>query len=527
MLTELPDKQKYYAMALTDLRDASNAATLAWTRAVIDERNRRSQELGEAATQKDREDIINDLLKNATPAIMDLISVATWIEDIYRERLEKATEEVLSRATLKAKIDGLIDLLGMKLMKPGQPQPNQVTIGIEEFGKETITFAPGTLSLSEEGEKFFRENWTAIVKELQRRERAEAKKQARRAGKLVTGLQPLNGVFEAYQGPLTHQFSRRHMKGDPENPGLFDHLLDDFGKGTIQAQGMTIYIDNYNEAIKKLDEDSSRLIDLAAAKAKQTNSNEIFFSTAEYMRIRELKDPYKARQELKTAKEGLYAVSIRIEAAKGQNETQTNDFRLFQETADDGGTNIGLKYSDKAFKILRSYVQPFDMDMRVFPLDGLSYSIYRRLLEHKTINARKTRQGEDPTLKPEDKISIKTILEGTRLPTKEQVLQKYGPKLSEKILQPFERSMEKLVDAGILREWYYIGVNDAKADPPKNYRQFEGLNIRFFLDMEPDTEKLEEYRERQEKLFEAERKRAEKKAVRKIVEAKNKKLENY
>lgn len=245
------------------------------------------------------------------------------------------------------------------------------------------------------------------------------------------------------------------------------------------------------------------------------------------MRIRELKDPYKARQELKTAKEGLYAVSIRIEAAKGQNETQTNDFRLFQETADDGGTNIGLKYSDKAFKILRSYVQPFDMDMRVFPLDGLSYSIYRRLLEHKTINARKTRQGEDPTLKPEDKISIKTILEGTRLPTKEQVLQKYGPKLSEKILQPFERSMEKLVDAGILREWYYIGVNDAKADPPKNYRQFEGLNIRFFLDMEPDTEKLEEYRERQEKLFEAERKRAEKKAVRKIVEAKNKKLENY
>lgn len=524
MLTELPDKQKYYEMALTDLRNATYDSIRTWQREVLAEKSRRieaAKKSGQPLSTEVEEDLFEVLLKNATPAIMDLVFINTEIEKIYEERLGQAAENILAYKSKAARIKGVIKLFGLKFSY-NTDLPNKIARELKDRGVPAITDTLNDLDHAEAAQAFLRDNFNAFIKELKRQEEAEAKKQARRRGKLETGLQPVNGFIEAYQGPITHQLSRRHMKGDPGNPGLFDHLIDDLGKATIQAGGMTIYIDNYNEAIKKLDDDSTRLNDLAAAKAKQTNSDEVFFSTAEYMRLRQLKDPKYARQELKAAKEGLYSVSIRIEAAaKGQKEPSTRDFRLFQETADDGGTNIGLKYSERAFQILQGYVQPFDMDPRAFALDGLSYSIYRRLLEHKTINARKTKEGEDPTLKPENKIGVITILEGTRLPTEAQVLAKYGPKLSEKILQPFEKSMETLVDQGILREWYYIGVNDARVDPPKNYRQFEGLNIRFQLDKEPDTAKLEEYRERQEKLFEEEKRRAERKAVRKAIEAKN------
>lgn len=503
-------------MALTDLRDAMYEASRAWQREITEERTRRIVKRGGQGLPAEV-DLLHVILQNATPAIMDLIFIHTEIEQIYRERLGAAVDEVLALETDKARIGGIIDLFGMK-MSYDVKKPGKAALELKAHKAPSLTDSLNDLFYSDAARAFINENWQAIAREVKAR--------ARQAGKLITGLQPVNGFIEAYQGPITHQLSRRHMKGDPDNPGLFDHFLDDFGKGIIRAQGMTIYIDNYNEAINKLDENSTRLNDLAAAKAKQTNSDEVFFSTAEYMRLRGLKDAYKARRELKTAKEGLYSVSIRIEAAaKGQKEPSTRDFRLFQETADDGGTNIGLKYSERAFQILQSYVQTFDMDPRAFTLDGLSYSIYRRLLEHKTVNARKAKEGKDPTLKPEDKISTKTILEGTRLPTKEQVLERYGPKLSEKRQQPFEKAMERIVDAGILREWYYIGVNDAQVDPPKNYRQFEELNIRFTLDKEPDTAKLEEHRERQERLFAEEKRRAERKAIRKAVEANMKKKE--
>jgi len=527
-LTELPDKKKYYEMALTDLRDAMYDSIRTWQREVLAEKARRTETAkspGQPLSAEVEEDLLEVLLKNATPAIMDLVFINTEIEKIYSERLTQAAEKVLAYKSKAARIKGLIKLLGLKFSYNVNPL-SKISRELKDRGVPAITHTLHDSDHAENARVFLRDNFDAFIKELKRQEEAEAKKQARRRGKLEMGLQPVNGFIEAYQGPITHQLSRRQMKGDPDNPGLFDHLLDDFNKATIQAGGMTIYIDNYKEAIGKLDEYAIRLNDLVAAKAKQATSPEVSFSTAEYMRLRQLKDPKYARQELKTAKEGLYSVSIRIEIpVKGAKEPQTNEFRLFQETAEDGGNNIGFKYSDRAFGILQSYVQPFDMDLRAFALDGLSYSIYRRLLEHKTVNARKPGEGDDPTLKPEDKIGVKTILEGTRLPTESQVLAKYGPKLSEKILQPFEKSMENLVDKGILREWYYIGVNDARVDPPKSYRQFEGLNIRFQLDKEPDTAKLEEHREKMDKLFAEEKKKFEKKAVRKAIEAKNAKSE--
>lgn len=476
LLKELPDKQKYYEMALTDLRDASNAATLAWTRAVIDERNRRSQELGEAATQKDREDIVNDLLKNATPAVMDLISVATWIEDIYRERLENATEEVLSRKTQKAKIDGLIDLLGMKLMKPGQPQPNQVTTGIEKFGAETITLAIGGLNLSEAGEEFLRENWNAIVKELQRREQAEAAREAFgyfRGSNVTTAL-------------LNLPMAKRKT---------------DLDKGEIAYKDVTITLG----VLEKVEEGESTLPCFTKVEDLLTRSlNQTVLYLLQCLNDGGVKkgviagkvEDFAAKRNI-TIREAKELLRDGMEVLRHAKITQAGkEAGDFEDVYIFGGTK----------KILRgNFFFSFNPDFRdayfnlpVVPIALRIYAVNQQFNPYSVVMGLKLLSHINMNVadKNANRISVEKLLavcqEFAGMRTYEEVMAS-DRAVGRRIIEPFERDLNLLEDMNILT-WRYADKRKEEAEEyPLTYADFITKNIIFdFLDYPDQSARIEE-----------------------------------
>jgi len=481
LLTELPDKQKYYEMALTDLSGALSAATLAWTRAVIDERNRRAQELGEKATAKDNEDITNDLLKNATPAIMDLIGIATWIEEIYRERLDKATEEILSGKNQKAKIDGLIDLYGMKLSQP-EPQPNQVTIGIEKFGAETITFAPGTLNPSEAGEAFLRENWNAIVKELQQRERAEAAREAFgyiRGGNVPTALMNLpmaKRKTDLDKGEIAY-------KDVTITLGVLEKVEE--GESTLPCftKVEELLTRSLNQTVLYL---LQCLNDGGVKKGVITGKVEDF-ATKRDITIREAKD---------LLRDGMEVLRHAKITQAGKEAGDFEDVYIF------GGTK----------KILRgNFFFSFNPDFReayfnlpVVPVALRIYAVNQQYNPYSVVMGMKMLSHLNMNIadKNANRISVEKLLtvcqEFANMPTYEEVMAS-DRAVGRRIIEPFERDLNQLEDMNILT-WRYADKRKEEAEEyPLTYADFITKNIIFdFLDYPDQTERIAEIKQGRE-----------------------------
>lgn len=527
LLTELPDKEKYYSMGLDNLRIEYYEAILAWQKAQTAESATRERaaaaKKGGPLTRNEIDDLMQDLMTNPVQAIDDLFDIQHMIAGIYFSRLEEEFKAILTRERRTDRLDGVIDLFGLEIMEntegyasayldrsvesiPAAILPESLFRGA--IGSRNTAHDPEDAAASD----FIRENYAAIMGRLKRR-RVLSQKPFRL---------PTTGLISLRQASLTTQLSRQQMRGSADNPGLFDHLLmeDDEKRrrGIIKGKGVQFFIEQYKETISKMGPEMRMLIKAAGAKARTDNNPEVTIFTDEWRRLRRLSDNQFAREQLMEAREGL-KVWIRLDSDPAlPKEAQGGaDFALFQEVAPFHG-GLHLLYGNTAWKVLNSKkssdiqipAEAFGLSLKKSPC---AFDFICRLYENEDENAHNPdRRGW---------ITVQTLMASSpEMKTEAEVIKYHRRKFREKIISPFEVALDYLEEAGLIEEWTYWDKNGEAVEAARDFKHFKGLEVHYTLTIEPNLTKKIEGRQRILQKREKARKALESKLIKKQEEAK-------
>lgn len=308
------------------------------------------------------------------------------------------------------------------------------------------------------------------------------------------------------QGPLVHDFMKTRTR-----PG--NYTVDELtGTMRIEDSGLITLIENCASLRGGLKDTTKRfLLVMLCENTKQgRKSDTVALSLQAFMDICGLKDAKAARQQVIDDMETLYRISLSDNS--GREKRRGGDFtniRLCSKQEIKNGI-ITFRMGQDFYEMARKWsIMPypetaFKLNLKHNP-HGQNIAI--TLSRHKYANKGK----HNETL-----ISVNTLLAACPgIPRYEDIAQ--AGQLTKRIIEPFERDMDALLEVGALSSWEYCHskgqpLTDDELSQGWTYDLFSSLLIHFDMDGYPDQTKRLDSRARYIKAA-AKRKAAGKKAA--------------
>lgn len=221
---------------------------------------------------------------------------------------------------------------------------------------------------------------------------------------------------------------------------------------------------------------------------KLARDRKVALSVKEYMEMCGLKDRKTARENLKRAAVDLYGISIKgdrqiqYKDRKGNihTETETKYIRLLEsrtETSKSGVFTFEFTESLALYLSNDCYIMAYPKEL----LKLSAKSLYSEQMGHKIA----LHYNQNRTKTNSNYISTRAILDScNNMPTYEEVMAE-DKQVSRRIIKPFEKAMEELVNIGYLTEWYYLKPNKGNLTDEEladlDYQTFIGLSVFFSL----------------------------------------------
>lgn len=289
------------------------------------------------------------------------------------------------------------------------------------------------------------------------------------------------------------------------------------GMATVTSGGVTLAIMDYSKLKGGLRQSVYQLLDTLTAVATEHgfSSPTVKMTLDEYMLRRGLRDRKEAKSRLIEDIKALSGARLTWEEKKGK---KTESFS-FVSVADHGEVkrngDITFTFGQTLFDVMRSYkVMPYPQQLLTIKTNRFpcAYPFLRKILEFSNMNVGKANA---------DRISVKTLLEVSGLPTYEEVM-KGNKNVQSRIIDPFEKNLDALEDT---LSWEYCHSKGAPLTQEEldnmNYKIFESLLIHITLKNYPDqTQRIE----RKKKAIATSKKRTE--TNQKQTRKKNKPIEN-
>ena len=278
-------------------------------------------------------------------------------------------------------------------------------------------------------------------------------------------------------------------------------------EATFKKGEYILKIPNYT-SLSGLKTSTQQLLDIINIELTESGAKSptVCISLTDYMTRRGLKDRKEARNQVKNDLEVLQQASIRAER-RSKGNTVSYEFINIADSGKIDNGSITFTFGTSFYNMLLSYpVMPYPTPL--LKINGRtnpnSNPFGRKIAEHKNMNIGKPN---------ENIISVKTLLDISNLPTYEEVMQKGNRNVTQKIIAPFERDLDKLSD---IFTWHYCHSNNEPLTEAElqnlSYDIFKDLLIYVTWNEYPDQSKrLEKKRERMEQAKKAEAKGKKKK----------------
>ena len=262
------------------------------------------------------------------------------------------------------------------------------------------------------------------------------------------------------------------------------------GLAKIKQKDFEVAILN-NTKIQGLRQSAHQLLDaLTEVFTEQggEKSPKITLSLKDYMKKRRFNDEKAARQQVKEDLETLSSIKLSFtQKLRGGESKEYFNLALLGSHGIKNG--IITVYLDTAFcTLLSGYnIMPYPrllwkLSERINPN---SFYFLRKISEHKNMNF------DDRNA---NVISVVTLLNATpNIPSYEEVMKTNGKQLTQRIIDPFERDMDALIE---VISWVYCHSNGAELTDEElrnmNYEIFIKLYVKIYWTLYPDeTERLE------------------------------------
>ena len=284
----------------------------------------------------------------------------------------------------------------------------------------------------------------------------------------------VNGNFELIlQGvPINSLMTIQNKNLNPDN---FTHSAE------ISINGVRITIRNYNNL--KIDTTTFRFLDYLLIKMckylpydrnnpatddKLSQWQIIKISVSDYMKMTDLSNQSRTKSQIEESLTALQNLSLSwCEKVYKKKKINYIDFDMNIVTAFEpirGGFYIRFDMKFLRYLSNYSYIMPFDI--RIFKIDlhknPNSYQIVKRLLLHLNMNQGKSNHNI---------ISVKKLLEFTTLPAYIDIKQIGG--IQQRIVEPFKRDINYLVEIGILSNVIVPNISD--------YKNWSRSNVTFII----------------------------------------------
>ena len=262
------------------------------------------------------------------------------------------------------------------------------------------------------------------------------------------------------------------------------------GLAKIKQKDFEVAILN-NTKIQGLRQSAHQLLDaLTEVFTEQggEKSPKITLSLKDYMKKRRFNDEKAARQQVKEDLETLSSIKLSFtQKLRGGESKEYFNLALLGSHGIKNG--IITVYLDTAFcTLLSGYnIMPYPrllwkLSERINPN---SFYFLRKISEHKNMNF------DDRNA---NVISVVTLLNATpNIPSYKEVMKTNGKQLTQRIIDPFERDMDALIE---VISWVYCHSNGAELTDEElrnmNYEIFIKLYVKIYWTLYPDeTERLE------------------------------------
>ena len=262
------------------------------------------------------------------------------------------------------------------------------------------------------------------------------------------------------------------------------------GLAKIKQKDFEVAILN-NTKIQGLRQSAHQLLDaLTEVFTEQggEKSPKITLSLKDYMKKRGFKNEKEARKQVKEDLETLSSIKLSFtQKLRGGESKEYFNLALLGSHGIKNG--IITVYLDTAFcTLLTGYnIMPYprllwELSERINPN---SFYFLRKISEHKNMNF------DDRNA---NVISVMTLLNATpNIPSYEEVMKTNGKQLTQRIIEPFERDMDALIE---VISWIYCHSNGAELTDEElrnmNYEIFIKLYVKIYWTLYPDeTERLE------------------------------------
>lgn len=265
--------------------------------------------------------------------------------------------------------------------------------------------------------------------------------------------------------------------------------VDMYRRPFIERAGLQIRIDGLPDSIKRLPASAAKLLDLLQIQATRGGMKEmtVKLPLREYMKTCGLTDEKEARRQVKRNITFLQGANVKFQDKK----------RGWLSVSLYGGTS-GISNSVIGFKFNEDWVSLFPFQAVMYLPKGLfatndkynphSYYFGRTIAEHRRMN-----DGD----KNESTISVKTLVKASpTFPTYESIGEKL--RVSQQIIEPFERDMDAAAAAGGKFHWHYLGIN--ADDSPATYDEFINATVFITWKEYPPTETIKKGRAAYKKL---------------------------
>jgi len=498
LLTELKDRDRYLQMDLNRLREESYASIRAWQGALLEEKDRRLKEAaekqGKPLTAEQQESMFDDLLKYATPAIMDLIFIADQIGQVLTDRVQQEADAIIAEKNRTKQIGGLIDLYGIRrATREDKANPPFTSHLIKT---DELYFAHYWDLIDQNIQRLIDKNSKAILAEIDKRERA---RRSREAYGYVRGGRPTTALSLLYKAKREKEINIGEVAFEGVTITLGEPLRGEAGEE--QLPGFSDIKDKLTPNLQH-----SIFYMLKCLHDGGIKAGYIGGPVMQYADIRNITER-EAREQLAAAMEILRHAKI---SGRGRENGEFEDVYIF------GGTkkiiNGRFFFSfNKDFQEAYFALPAVPYALKLFECNT-QYNPYSPALGWKLMQHYNMNKAD----RNANRISVKSLLKVCELyglPTYEAVMES-DRAVYRRILEPVQRDMNNLEDMGIVAWRYADKGRDEAGEIPFKYEDFIDKFIIFeLLDYPDPKEQIEAIVKNREK-----RKRATEKAELKRLE---------
>ena len=305
------------------------------------------------------------------------------------------------------------------------------------------------------------------------------------------------------QGNLTNSFTAINNKtAHKENLEVQQHSF------TLKELGITVNLTNANES--KLSITSSKLIDIITLylspnlpyKADESilaNYTELDIDINGYMKYLGYTSKNDAVKQLKKDLNTLYNASTtaNITVTKWINKKPTKvqePMTIRYIDAKPAGAirqtaHINLALSFVKYLSQNAQIMNFYTPLLLKDTNSNSYYLGKKLLEHFNMNGVNSHKAN------KDSIKVESLLNYTPdIPTLKQEKDK-GRHYRERCIEPLEKTLDRLVYVGLLKEWYFMNADKQSLTNTQltqyytTYKEWNNLYIHFVIKDYPEKQK--------------------------------------